>query len=98
MTPLKTTSSHRTDSSSRSPRIVVVRVELTPTAKRQSASVADRLGMTQIATLSRLVEWFAGQSEEVQAAVLGHSGTAGAERDVARKIWEQKAAGADKSR
>jgi hypothetical protein len=27
--------------------------------------------MTQIAALSRLIEWFAGQSEEVQAAVLG---------------------------
>lgn len=95
MTPPKTTS-HRTESS-KSPRIVVVRVELTPTAKRQSASVADRLGMTQIATLSRLVEWFAGQSEEVQKAVLGHSNTAAAGADVVRKIWEQKA-GADNSR
>ena len=36
--------------------VMVVRVELTPTAKEQTVSVADQFGMTQIATLSRLID------------------------------------------
>jgi hypothetical protein len=52
------------------PRIIV-RIELTPAAKSGFSRVAERDGRTQIATTSRVVEWFASQPETIQAAVLG---------------------------
>ena len=51
---------------------IIVRIELTPEAKNHINDMCDRFGMTQVAMLSRLVEWFAGQSEMIQHAVLGH--------------------------
>jgi len=53
------------------PRIIV-RIELTPGAKEHLTGIAKRNGMTQVAVTSRLLEWFAQQSELVQAAILGH--------------------------
>jgi hypothetical protein len=50
---------------------VVMRLELTPTAKQTLASISQERGMTQVAVASRLVEWFAKQPESVQTAVLG---------------------------
>ena len=57
-------------------------------SKADVLAVSERLGMTQIAALSRLVEWFAGQAPEVQAAV--NAGT-----DAARPILERMAGGAE---
>ena len=51
---------------------IVVRLELTPGAKDRLNEISHRAGMTQLAVTSRLVEWFAGQSELIQSAVLGH--------------------------
>lgn len=73
--------------SARKPRIIV-RIELTPEAKRRSEAVAEKYGMTQIATTSRLVEWFAGQSEMIQAAILGQY-PSDIEADVAQLILEK---------
>jgi len=53
------------------PRRVIMRIELYPQAKDRLTSMCDRLGMTQVAATSRLVEWFAQQQDVVQAAVLG---------------------------
>lgn len=64
--------------------IAIVRIELTPESKGRIVEASERLGMTQIATLSRLVEWFAGQSPEVQRLV--NSGG-----DSARPILERMA-------
>lgn len=69
---------------------MVVRIELTPAAKERVVGVADRFGMTQIAALSRLVEWFAGQPEAVQRAVLGGDMGDGGSA-VSRLILEQMA-------
>jgi hypothetical protein len=69
---------------------IVVRVELIPAAKRQTVAIADQFGMTQIATLSRLIEWFAGQSEEVQDAILGQPPTVGG-GDVALHVLSRMA-------
>jgi hypothetical protein len=49
----------------------IIRVELTATSKRMLSVISDRNGMTQVAVMSRLVEWFNGQPDAVQAAVLG---------------------------
>jgi len=53
------------------PRRVIMRIELFPQAKDHLTNLCDRLGMTQVATTSRLVEWFCQQTDVVQAAVLG---------------------------
>ena len=49
-----------------------MRIELTGPAKNKLATLSDRHGMTQVAMMSRLVEWYAGQSELIQGAVMGH--------------------------
>ncbi len=53
------------------PRRVIMRIELLPEAKEALTGMTDRLGMTQIAATSRIIEWFTTQSDVVQAAILG---------------------------
>lgn len=53
------------------PRIIL-RIELTPGAKGRLNEFCDKAGMTQVATLSRLVEWFANQPDAVQRLIVGH--------------------------
>jgi hypothetical protein len=48
-----------------------MRIELVPQAKSCLEGLCDQLGMTQVATTSRLIEWFCEQNDTVQAAVLG---------------------------
>jgi hypothetical protein len=57
-----------TDKASR----VIVRIELTPSAKAGVLGIAKHNGMTQVAVTSRLLGWFARQDELIQAAILGH--------------------------
>jgi len=52
-------------------RRVIMRIELYPEAKEELTGLCDRLGMTQIAATSRIIEWFTTQSDVVQAAILG---------------------------
>jgi hypothetical protein len=54
-----------------SSRRVIMRIELNPSAKKALTDLCDHLGMTQIATTSRIIEWFAAQPDVVQAAILG---------------------------
>jgi hypothetical protein len=53
------------------PRIIL-RIELTSAAKNHLNDFTERAGMTQVATLSRLVEWFANQPDVVQRLIVGH--------------------------
>jgi hypothetical protein len=48
-----------------------MRIELLPQAKSTLETSCDKRGMTQVATTSRIVEWFCKQNDVVQAAVLG---------------------------
>ena len=50
---------------------VVMRIELFPAAKDRLNDVCRRLGMTQTAVATRLIEWFAEQTDAVQVVVLG---------------------------
>ena len=50
---------------------VVMRIELFPKTKDGLNGMCDRLGMTQVAATARIIEWFAEQSDVVQAAILG---------------------------
>ena len=51
---------------------VIMRIELFPEAKDRLTNMCERLGMTQVAAASRLMEWFAEQKDVVQGAILGH--------------------------
>jgi hypothetical protein len=75
---------------------VIVRIELTPSAKTRLNGLSDKKGMTQVAMLSRLVEWFANQSDLIQAAVLGQYPVE-IESDVAKLILKHMASNPRKS-
>lgn len=49
----------------------IMRIEVSAAVKRKLAPLTNRHGMTQVAMMSRLVEWQSRQSEEIQAATLG---------------------------
>jgi len=51
---------------------IILRIELTTGAKSRLNDFCEQAGMTQVATLSRLVEWFAGQPAAVQRLIVGH--------------------------
>jgi hypothetical protein len=57
--------------SNQNPGRVIMRIELFPHAKQGLQDLCDRLGMTQVAATSRVIEWFTGQTDVVQAAILG---------------------------
>lgn len=71
---------------------VIMRIELTESAKAEMIGYVDRTGMTQIACTSRLVEAFASWPEEIQGLLMGHY-PAAIEQDVAELIIQHYAKG-----
>ena len=57
--------------SSIAPRRVIMRIELLPGAKDKLGASCEKRGMTQVATTSRIIEWFCAQNDLIQAVVLG---------------------------
>lgn len=49
----------------------IMRIELTGPAKKKLEQVSEQHGMTQVAAMSRLVEFFSSRDERVQAAIIG---------------------------
>jgi hypothetical protein len=64
---------------------IIMRIELTPKAKEHLEQISDRQGMTQVAMLSRVIEWYANQPEVIQRIIVGHIPPE-IERDVARLV------------
>ena len=48
----------------------IMRIELSGPAKQKLNSLSETYGMTQVAMMSRLIEWFASQPQHIQAATL----------------------------
>jgi hypothetical protein len=71
------------------PRIIL-RIELTASAKEHLNRVSDGLGMTQVAMLSRIIEWFSEQPELIQRIIVGHL-PAQIEQQVARVMLRRMA-------
>jgi hypothetical protein len=71
---------------------IILRVEITPQAKQRLAQITEANGMTQVAVTSRLVEWFAGQPDLIQAAILGRYPKE-IEPDIAKLILSKMANG-----
>jgi hypothetical protein len=74
------------------PSHIIVRIELTPPAKKALESLTTKAGMTQVAMLSQLVEWLAQQSGVVQAAVLSPF-LSETQTAIARLIFKELASG-----
>jgi hypothetical protein len=66
----------------------IMRIELRGPAKKKLAVLSDRHGMTQVAMMSRLVEWYSAQNEVVQGSLMGHFPKE-IEADVARLVLEK---------
>jgi hypothetical protein len=73
-------------------RRFIMRIELTGPAKQKLSALSDRHGMTQVAMMSRLVEWFSSQSELIQAAAIGRY-PGEIEPDIAKLILKRMADG-----
>ncbi len=71
---------------------IIVRIELTQSAKEALNDLTDKVGMTQVALLSRLVEWFAHQPDMIQAAVLGQYPVE-LQTDIAKLILKKMSSG-----
>src|SRR2546423_14083221 len=69
------------------PRIIL-RIELTPKAKEHLEQISKRQGMTQVAMLSRVIEWYANQPEIIQRIIVGHLPSE-LQQDVARLVLRQ---------
>lgn len=50
---------------------IILRIEITPEAKDNLQQTTQQSGMTQVALLSRLVDWFSEQPHTLRSAVLG---------------------------
>jgi hypothetical protein len=50
---------------------VIMRLELEPCSKKSLDQFCDRTGMTKVAALSRLIDWFCVQTDNVQALIQG---------------------------
>ena len=75
---------------------IILRIELTPNAKEHLNQTSDTLGMTQVAMLSRIVEWFSQQPELIQRIIVGHV-PAQIEQQVARVMLRRLASEGKKS-
>ena len=53
------------------PKRSIVRIQLDRAAKERLEQLCKHRGMTQIAVMSRLVEWFVEQHEVIQLSALG---------------------------
>ncbi|HVT89911.1 MAG TPA: hypothetical protein VHD56_13740 [Tepidisphaeraceae bacterium] len=71
-------------------RRFIMRIELTGPSKQKLSTLSDRHGMTQVAMMSRLVEFFASQSELLQSAMIGRY-PGEIEADIAKLILKRLA-------
>jgi hypothetical protein len=56
---------------SKAPPRIIMRIELLPPAKSRLEKTSEQFGLKQVATTSRLIEWFSKQNDVLQSSVLG---------------------------
>ena len=66
----------------------IMRIELTSSSKQRLGKITDRHGITQVAMLSRLVEWFATVDPTLQGAILDQFPES-ISADIARLVLEK---------
>jgi hypothetical protein len=50
---------------------IIVRLELTPGAKKGLEKIYVASGMTQVSMVSRLIQWYADQPPAIKALIMG---------------------------
>jgi hypothetical protein len=70
---------------------IIMAVQLTGSAKKAVETLTEKQGMTQVAMLSRLVEWFTRQPDKIQRSALSYH--AEQNRATAGLILEHMASG-----
>lgn len=73
------------------PRIIT-RIEITPRAKEAVEVMSDLHGMTQVAMLSRIIEWVTAQPLDLQTIILKRW-SEGAQPEIARLILRRLSKG-----
>ncbi len=58
----------------------IMRIDVTGPTLKKLPALRDRDGMTSLAMMSRLIEWFAAQDKEVQSSIMHPSSTDEASR------------------
>lgn len=74
----------------------ILRIQLDTTAKDRLDTICHRRGMTQIAVMSRLVNWFSSQDDYIQTAVLhtlSDGSMATLAKSLLKKISSEKSSG-----
>ncbi len=74
------------------PKRTIVQLQLDPKAKKQLEDICELRGMTQVKAMSRLVDWFAGQDDVTQTAILSRLSPE-ALAPLARMVLEKAARG-----
>lgn len=74
----------------------IIRLQIASESKQMLDELCDRRGMTQIVTMSRLVEWFAQQDDFIQSCVLNQI-SPDAQSDLAKKLLENQISAKPKS-
>lgn len=67
---------------------IIMRIEIQQKAADSFIGSAQKLGMTKVATTSRIVEWLVAQDGEVIAAILGTHPAPPSSHELARMIAE----------
>jgi Replication regulatory protein RepB len=78
----------------------IIRVQLDTSAKDRLDTICKRRGMTQVAMVSRLVNWFSQQDDYIQTAVLqtlSEGSMAAVAKSVLKKISSGKSPEKDSS-
>jgi hypothetical protein len=72
----------------------IMRIQLDTVAKDRLDAICKRRGMTQIAMMSRLVNWFSSQDDYIQTAVL-HTLSDGSMATLAKSLLKKISAEKD---
>lgn len=68
---------------------IIMQIDILQGAVDSLVTSAENRGMTQIATTSRIVQWFLVQDEEVQAAILNTHPAAPSSDELTRLIMDR---------
>jgi hypothetical protein len=67
---VQNTPANSTMAKAKSSKRIIMRVDVTPLARDGLNSVCEEYGITHVAAMSRLIEWFSKESDVVQCGVL----------------------------
>ena len=64
----------------------IMRIELSGSAKKKLETLSDHHGMTQVAMMSRLVEWMTQQDESIPGQIMINADRALVAREILKRM------------